>query len=74
MASIFKNLIDFKKINLKTRIITGFVMGLINTIIVYLADVVFDWSDLSFDYYGFYFIWMSIFGFFFAGIMIKKNF
>lgn len=74
MSTFFKNLIDFKKINLKTRIISGLFMGFINTLVVYLADVVFDWSDLGFDYYGFYFTWMSIFGFFFAGVMIKKNF
>lgn len=74
MATIFKNLFDLKKINVKTRIISGLLMGLINTLVVYLADVVFDWSDLEFDYYGFYFIWMSIFGFFFAGIMLKKSF
>ncbi len=74
MSSFFKNLYDFKKVNLKTRIIAGLSMGLLNTIIVYLADVFFNWSDLGIDYYGFYFIWMSIFGFFFAGIFIKKNF
>jgi hypothetical protein len=70
----FKNLFDFKKVSFKTRIITGLVMGILNTIIVYLIDLVFDLSDLGIDYYGFYFVGMTIFGFFFSGIIIKKDF
>ncbi|AUC80125.1 hypothetical protein CW736_12425 [Nonlabens sp. MB-3u-79] len=73
--SFFKNLFDFKKkISFKTRIITGLVMGFLNTIIVYLFDLVFDLSDLRIDYYCFYFVGMTIFGFFFSGNMIKKDF
>lgn len=74
MSAFLKKLIDFKTVNLKTRIITGLLMGFLNTVVVYLSDVVFDWSNLNFDYYGFYFLWMSIFGFFFAGVMVRKNF
>jgi hypothetical protein len=73
-VSFFKNLFDFKKISFKTRIITGLVMGVLNTIFVYVIDLVFDLSDLGIDYYCFYFLWMTIFGFFFSGIMIKKDF
>jgi hypothetical protein len=49
-------------------------MGVLNTIFVYLIDLVFDLSELGIDYYGFYLMWMSIFGFFFSGILIKKDF
>ena len=49
-------------------------MGFLNTIIVYLFDLVFDLSDLRIDYYCFYFVGMTIFGFFFSGNMIKKDF
>lgn len=72
--SLLKNLFDFKKICLKTRIITGLVMGVLNTTFLYLIDLVFDLSELGIDYYGFYFVWMCIFGFFFSGIMIKTDF
>ncbi|MFT7285835.1 MAG: hypothetical protein ACI90Q_002639, partial [Nonlabens sp.] len=41
---------------------------------VLFADFIFDWSDLGWDYYLFYFVIMAIFAFFFAGMTLKKNF
>ncbi|MFT7084064.1 MAG: hypothetical protein ACJAT0_002561 [Nonlabens sp.] len=65
---------DFNKINVKTRSIYGFLFSLANMLLVLFADFIFDWSDLGWDYYLFYFVIMAIFAFFFAGMTLKENF
>ncbi|MEN8817473.1 MAG: hypothetical protein ABF274_11475 [Nonlabens sp.] len=70
----YKSILDFIRINIKTRVIYGLIYGAAVTLCTFFADFIFDLSDLGWDYYLASFLGMSIFGFFFAGIALKKNF
>lgn len=65
---------DFNKVNIKTRMIHGVLYGIAVPLFTYIADIIFDLSDLGWDYYIASAIGMFIFGFFYAGIALKESY